>query len=52
MALPVHSQPPDGYYNGYGLTLYDLDHNTVATAPGASSTATRATASRNLRPQY
>jgi hypothetical protein len=37
MKLPVHGLPPhgDGYYNGYSLTLYDLYHNTVATAPAS-----------------
>ena len=35
MTLPVHAQPPDGYYNGYGLTLYDLHHDVVAMVPSS-----------------
>jgi len=35
MTLPVHGDPPDGYYYGYGLTLYDLYHSIVATAPAS-----------------
>ncbi|MCX5794045.1 MAG: PepSY domain-containing protein [Elusimicrobia bacterium] len=33
MKLPVHSVPSDGYYMGYGLTLYDLRHKPVVTVP-------------------
>ncbi|MBI5245021.1 MAG: hypothetical protein HY922_15260 [Elusimicrobia bacterium] len=33
MTLPVHGSPPDGYYYGYGLTLYDSRHRIVASAP-------------------
>jgi hypothetical protein len=35
MTLPAHGQPPDGYYCGYGLTLFDLSHNVVASAPAS-----------------
>jgi hypothetical protein len=31
--LPVHGSPPDGYYYGYSMTLYDRQHKIVKMAP-------------------
>jgi hypothetical protein len=35
MTLPAHGQPADGYYEGYGLSLFDHYHNMVATEPAS-----------------
>jgi Zn-dependent metalloprotease len=33
LSPPVHGSPPDGYYYGYSLTLYDRQHKILGWAP-------------------